>query len=260
MNAQPTSSLEPRIIPCLLLKNLGLVKGVKFKDHRYVGDPINAVRIFNSKEVDEILFLDITATQENRIPSPEFIQRIADQCLVPFAVGGGLRTLDQVKQMMGAGAEKVCLNTAALENPKFIEEIAGHFGSQSVMVSLDVKKSFFGVYEIFSRNGTQKIKGSLEATVQRVEAAGAGEILLNCIDRDGTRQGFDLELLRRVAKITFVPMIASGGAGEYGHLKTALTEGHADAVAAGSLFVFHGRRQGVLISYPSVEERKSILL
>ncbi len=253
------AGLEPRIIPCLLLKNLGLVKGRQFKDHRYVGDPINAVQIFNAKEVDEILFLDITATQESRTPAPDFIQRIADQCLVPFAVGGGLRSVADIRKMLNAGAEKVCINTAALENETFIKQAADAFGSQSVIVSLDVKKSFWGTLEVYVRCGSKKVKGTPLELARWVEAQGAGEILLNSIDRDGSREGFDLKLINEISQAVSVPVIACGGAGSNDDFRQALREGHADAVAAGSLFVFHGRRQGVLISYPSAQEKAEIL-
>lgn len=250
--------LRPRVIPCLLLRNLGLVKGVGFKDHRYVGDPINAVQIFNSKEVDEILFLDITATAENRIPSPDLIQRIADQCLVPFAVGGGIKSLADAKALLSSGAEKICLNTAALENPNLIRQIADTFGSQSVIVSIDIKKGFWGRYDAYIRCGSQKISGSPIELARLAEDHGAGEVLITSIDRDGTRQGYDLDLIRSVSESVSIPTIAGGGAGSYEDLTLALRDAKADAVAAGSLFVFHGRRQAVLISYPSAEEHDTI--
>jgi cyclase len=250
--------LRPRVIPCLLLKGEGLYKGSKFRDHRYIGDPINAVQIFNTKESDEILFLDISATAEGRITSPETIQRIADQCLIPFAVGGGIRSIEDAKKILSSGAEKVCLNTAALENPSLIRQIADTFGSQSIVVSIDVKKSFLGGYGVYTRCGSRKISGKLTETAQQVEAQGAGEILLNNIDLDGTRQGFDLGLIQTIVDSVSIPVIAAGGAGSYSDLRQALVQAKADAVAAGSLFVFHGRRQAVLISYPSPEEHKEI--
>jgi imidazole glycerol-phosphate synthase subunit HisF len=251
--------LQPRIIPCLLLRGHGLVKGVRFSNHRYVGDPINVVQIFNAKEVDEILFLDIAATTEGRTTPPGAIQRIADQCLFPFAVGGGIRTLAQARAILGAGAEKVCLNTAAFETPNLVREIADTFGAQSVIVSIDVRKGPFRREEVYVRCGTRKLPGTAEEAAAKMATLGAGEILLNSIDRDGARQGYDIELLRRVACAVSVPVIAAGGAGTYDHLAEALSAGQADAVAAGSLFVFHGRRQAVLITYPTAQERTEIL-
>lgn len=248
--------LEPRIIPCLLLKGKGLVKGAQFKNHRYVGDPINAVQIFNSKEVDEIIFLDIEATKNGRIPDPEFIQKIADQCLVPFAVGGGIRSLEDARKILRSGAEKVCLNSAAWESPQLITEIAEEFGSQSIVVSLDYKKNLWGKKEAYIKCGTQKIKGSLEELAQLAEKQGAGELLLNSIDRDGSREGYEIDLIRDVSKNLKIPVIAQGGAGSEDDLKEVLQ--HTDAAAAGSLFVFHGRRQGVLISYPAKEQLRVI--
>lgn len=251
--------LRPRVIPCLLLKGAGLVKGVAFKDHRYVGDPINAVQIFNSKEVDEILFLDITATDENRVPSAEMIQRIADQCLVPFAVGGGIRSVSQIQAILAAGAEKVCLNTGAVECPGLVQEAAKAFGSQSVIVSIDVKKNFWGKQEAYVRCGQRKSGMSPVELARKLESEGAGEILVNSIDRDGSREGYDLNLIQSISEAVSIPVIAAGGAGHYEHLQQAIQIGKADAVAAGSLFVFHGRRQAVLISYPSSEEHDRII-
>ncbi len=250
--------LKPRVIPCLLLRDQGLVKGVRYQDHRYIGDPINAVHIFNAKEVDEIIFLDIAATAQGRIPDPEMIQRIADQCLVPFAVGGGIRTVDDAAKILSSGAEKVCLNSAAFDRPGLVTEIAARFGSQSIVVSIDVKKNFFGKYEVYTHCGTQKKPGTPEEWATAFEEAGAGELLLNVIDKDGTREGFDLKILQKMHGTVNIPVIASCGAGSAEHLRAALVEGKAHAVAAGSFFVFHGRRQAVLISYPDEAELNSI--
>jgi cyclase len=246
--------LLPRVIPVLLLQGKGLVKGIKFKDHRYVGDPINAVQIFNTKQVDELIFLDISATKEKRIPDLELVQSISDQCLMPFALGGGISTLEDAKQILGAGAEKVCLNTYALENPSLISQIANTFGNQSVVVSIDVKRNIFGKYQIFSRNASKLISKDLIQIVGLVQESGAGEIMINDIDNDGVCDGYDLELLREVTMNAKVPVIACGGAWENQHLKDAIEKSHVSAVAAGSKFVFHGRRKAVLISYPSIEE------
>jgi len=242
--------LLPRVIVVLLLKDSELYKGINFKDYKYIGDPINAVQIFNTKEVDEILFLDITATKENRITSPQFIQQVADQCLMPFSVGGGIKSVDDVKTIIAAGAEKVCLNTYALENENLITESAKIFGAQSIIVSIDIKKNWRGHYHVYSRCGSKLISKDLFATVKNIENAGAGEIVINNIDLDGTMQGFDLEILSKVVEIINIPVIACGGAGKEKHLKEAIEISHVSAAAAGSLFVFHGPRRAVLISYP----------
>jgi len=246
--------LLPRIIPVLLLSGKGLVKGIQFQNHVYIGDPVNAVQIFNTKEVDEILFLDILATRENRIMSPDYIQQIANQCLVPFGVGGGIRTLEDAHAILSSGAEKVCLNTAAMHNPKLIGEIANRFGRQSVVVSLDVRRTRSGTYEAYASCGTQRVSTDAVQLAKQLESAGAGEILVNSIDRDGTGSGYDLEILRQVRDIVHIPVIGSGGAGTLDHLKQGLQEGRASAAAAGSQFVLHGKRRAVLISFPSKEE------
>lgn len=247
-------SLLPRIIPVLLLKGRGLVKGIQFKNHKYVGDPINAVQIFNTKQVDELFFLDITATKENRIPPLDLIQKIADQCLMPFGVGGGIKSVEDARAILNSGAEKVCLNSYALENPKIIEEISKTFGSQSIVVSIDIKKNFFGKTVVTTRNGKKKLKMDLIQILKVVQNSGAGEILLNNIERDGTCEGYDLEILRNVSDNVSIPVIACGGACELNHLRDGLTKGKASAVAAGSMFVLHGRRKAVLISYPDKDE------
>lgn len=248
----------PRIIPCLLLKGKGLVKGVKFKNHTYVGDPINAIRIFNEKEVDELIFLDITATAGKRVPPLDLVQTIADQCLMPFAVGGGITTLEQARDIFSRGAEKVCINTALIERPEIVTEISETFGAQAMVAVIDYKKNRLGRYGTYIRCGRKSIgRDPVELAVE-MEARGAGEILLNAIDRDGTQSGYDLEMLKQVSDAVQVPVIACGGAGGKEDLGAALKEGGASAAAAGSLFVFHGRRRAVLINFPSREEREWI--
>lgn len=249
--------LLPRIIPCLLLKGQGLVKGIQFANHKYIGDPINAVQIFNTMEADEIIFLDINATAENRIPDLNLIQKIADQCLMPFGVGGGIKTVTDARKILSAGAEKVCINTEALENPKVITAISQEFGNQSLVVSLDIKRKN-NTFEIYTRCGKRLISNNLEKTIKMLEEHGVGEILVNSIDKDGTMTGYDLDLLKNVVSHTSVPVIACGGAGSIDDLKSCLKESHVSAVAAGSLFVFHGPRKAVLISYPNQNELEYI--
>lgn len=250
--------LLPRVIPCLLLKGLGLVKGVQFKDHRYIGDPMNAVQIFNTMEADEMLFLDIMATAENRIPDLDLIQKIADQSLMPFGVGGGIQNVTHIRDILRAGAEKVCLNTYALKNPDLITEAANIFGRQSLVVSIDIKKHKKGHYEVYTNCGTELFSEDLQGTCDLMQEKGAGEILLNSIDRDGTMQGYDLEIIKEIAQRIKVPLIVCGGAGTLNDLKDAIQIGHASAAAAGSMFVFHGPRRAVLISYPDKKELQTI--
>lgn len=250
--------IRPRVIPCLLLKNEGLVKTVKFKEPKYLGDPINIVRIFNDKEVDELIFLDILATTENRRPNFELLAKITGECFMPLGYGGGIRDLNDVKKLLAIGVEKFVLNTSAVENPSLVREAADHAGSQAVVISIDVKKTLFGKHEVFTRagkkgTGLDPVKFAIE-----MEKQGAGEIFVNSIDRDGTMQGYDLDLIGRVAESVSVPVVACGGAGNVGHLAQAVRAG-ASAAAAGSMFVFQGPLRGVLISYPAQAELKRVM-
>lgn len=250
--------LLPRVIPVLLLSGKGLVKGVQFGKHSYIGDPINTVQIFNAKEVDELIFLDITATAEKRITSRDVIQRIADQCLMPFSVGGGIKTIKDIRDILSAGAEKVCLNTAAMENPSIIRQASDIFGRQSIIVSIDVRPNKKGGYDVYSRCGTKKIGMEPLTVALQMAELGAGEIMLHFIDRDGTMTGYDLPLLKLVCQSVSVPVIACGGAGNLEHLREGISIGMASAVAAGSFFVFQGSRRAVLISYPNKKEMQFI--
>ena len=247
--------IRPRVIPCLLLKNEGLVKTVKFKDPKYLGDPINIVRIFNDKEVDELIFLDITATVENRPPNFEILGKITSECFMPLGYGGGIRTLEDVRKLLAIGVEKIVLNTSAVENPSLIRAAADYAGSQAVVTSMDVKKTMFGKYEVYTRGGRKATGLDPVKFAVEMEKQGAGELFLNSIDRDGTMQGYDLELVRRVADSVTVPVVACGGAGNIQHLAEAIQAG-ASAAAAGSMFVFQGPLRGVLISYPAQQELK----
>ncbi|GFK94188.1 Imidazole glycerol phosphate synthase subunit HisF [Fundidesulfovibrio magnetotacticus] len=250
--------LLARVIPVLLLSGRGLVKGERFSGHRYLGDPINTVKIFDAKEVDELIILDIDATREHRLPPLELVQQVADQCLMPFGVGGGIRSVEDARRILEAGAEKVCLNTHALENPDLVSAIARDFGCQSVCVSLDVKKNWFGKPEVRTRCGSKAVSKDPVETARRMEQAGAGEIMVHCVDRDGTMQGYDIPLIQSVARAVEIPVIAAGGAGTVQDLRQAIAEGGASAAAAGAMFVFHGRRRAVLVSYPSKEELREI--
>jgi len=249
---------RPRIIPCLLLKNKGLVKTVRFKDPTYIGDPINAVKIFNDKQADELVFLDITATSENRTISLDLVRKLSDECFMPFAVGGGFNKIGQIKNAFKFGAEKVCINSAAITNTDLIKEASKIFGNQSIIACMDVKKNLFGKYQVHTHAGTKNTKLDPVQIALELEKAGAGEIFLNSVDKDGTMQGYDIELIKRVAQKVNVPLIACGGAGTLTHFVDAVKLGKASAVAAGSMFVFHGRRRAVLITYPTNEEIRAI--
>jgi len=249
----------PRIIPVLLLKDKGLVKTVKFKKPRYIGDPINAVKIFNDLKADELIFLDITASKENRCLSTEIIKDIGDEAFMPFGVGGGISKVEQIEQLLKAGAEKAIINTQAVKNPQLIEEATKIFGSQSIVVSIDIKKSLFGKYQVWINDGSENTKKNPVELAKQAEEFGAGEIIINSIDFDGMMTGYDIKLLKSIANEVTVPVVACGGAGNLEHLKKAYYEGNAHALAAGSLFVFHGSRRAVLINYPSKIEIRQIL-
>lgn len=242
----------------MLIQKGGLVKSVRFKDHKYVGDPINAVKIFNEKEVDEIAILDISATEERRGPDIPRIKEIASEAFMPLSYGGGIARLDEIKALITAGIEKVVLNTVAFANPGLIEEGARYFGSQSIVVSIDVKKNLFGKYRSYVQNGSKSTGLDPVAFARQMERAGAGELILNSIDRDGTFGGFDTELVRQVSAAVNIPVVALGGAATVNDFVQAAKSG-ASAVAAGSMFVFQGPHRAVLISYPSQTNLKAKL-
>ncbi|MBO6719055.1 MAG: imidazole glycerol phosphate synthase subunit HisF [Rhizobiaceae bacterium] len=245
---------RPRVIPCLLLRGHGLVKTRKFKDAVYVGDPVNAVRIFSEKEADELTLLDIDASREGRGPNFELIEEIAGECLMPIGYGGGISSFDQVRQLIRSGVEKVIINSAAaLGSMAVISEAAAAFGSQAVVGAVDVRHRLLQGYKIAAKSGTQEIGSRLEDHVRALVDAGAGEIFVNNIDADGTMAGFDLGLVRRVADSVDVPVVACGGAGTLEHLSQAIHVGGASAVSAGSMFVFHGKHRAVLINYNPTE-------
>ena len=243
-----------RIIPCLLLRNKGLVKTVKFRESAYVGDPINTVKIFNEKEVDEIFFLDIDATKTSSEPPYDLIERIASECFMPFAYGGGIKSLEQMDKIIKSGAEKIIINTSAFLKKNFIKEAVRQFGSSTIAVSIDVKKEFFKRNIVFIKGGTQSTGRNPVDYAKEIENEGAGEILINSIDRDGTMEGYDIELIKSVSQAVRIPIIACGGAGKMDDFRLAVKEGGASAAAAGSFFVFHGKRRAVLITYPEYSE------
>jgi imidazole glycerol-phosphate synthase subunit HisF len=250
--------LRTRVMPCLLLRNRGLVKTVRFKNATYVGDPINTVRIYNQMEVDELIFLDITATREGKDPQFKLVAEIASECFMPFTYGGGIRTIDDIAKVHNLGAEKVAFNSAAAETPELVTQAARRFGSQAVIVSMDVKRKLFGRYAVYTGSGATNTGHDPVTYAKQMEARGAGELLLTSIDQDGTFDGYDLELIGQVANAVGIPVIACGGAGKTDDFAAAVAAG-ASAVAAGSMVVFQGRNRSVLINFPSRAELEAVL-
>ena len=249
---------RPRIIPCLLLKGAGLVKTIKFGEPKYIGDPMNAVKIFNDLKADELVFLDIDASKESRTVSFELVKKIGDEAFMPFSVGGGIKNTEDIKKLFSAGVEKVVINTGALENDGLIKKGADIFGSQSIIASIDVKKDANGDYSVFSHGGTKDTGLEPVYAAIKMEKLGAGEILINSIDNDGTMEGYDLALIKRITAAVKIPVIAIGGAGGLNDFALAIYKGRASAVAAGSMFVYSGKNRGILINYPDREELEEI--
>jgi imidazole glycerol-phosphate synthase subunit HisF len=227
-----------RVMPTLLFKDVGLVKGVAFDSWRRVGSAMQAVKVYNMREVDELVYLDITATNDGRPPDFETVDDLADECFMPLTVGGGVRTVEHVRRLLKVGADKVAINSAAVEQPALIREIADRFGSQCVVVSIDARRRADGTYESYTHAGRRPVGKDPAALAKDAEAMGAGEVLLTSIDRDGTLQGYDVELTRLVSDAVSIPVIASGGAGTYAHMAEVLRGGRASAVAAASMYHF----------------------
>jgi imidazole glycerol-phosphate synthase subunit HisF len=243
-----------RIIPCLLLNGTGFFKTTKFKDPVYLGDPLNILKIFNEKEVDEVAVLDISATVQNKGPNFTYLQDLASECFMPLAYGGGVKSVEQVQRLFQIGFEKVILNSHALQRPQLIREVADVFGSQSIVVSIDVKKGVLGRMHVCSHGGRQQHRQSPEAWARQAAELGAGEIIINSINRDGTMTGYDLELIRSITSEVSVPVIALGGARNVADFSAAVHEAHASACAAGAMFVFQGPHRAVLINVPPARE------
>ena len=244
---------RPRIIPCLLIDRGKLVKTVRFKNPRYLGDPVNAIKIFNEKEVDELCILDITKNSSKKIDF-ELLKNMSTESFMPLSYGGGIRTLDEAEEIFHIGFEKVTLNTSLVENPSLITNIANRFGSQSVIASIDVKDNIFSQKNCYIRCGTKKIKVKPRELCMMAEGLGAGEILLNSITKDGMMTGYDTALIKEISSSVKIPVIACGGAGKIEHFQDAVVEGGAHAVAGGSIFVYYGAKRAVLISYPTENE------
>jgi len=252
--------LRPRVIPCLLVRNGGLVKTVRFSDAKYVGDPINAVKIFNEKEADELIVLDIDATSEGADLDFRMIANLAVECRMPLCYGGGVKTVDQARKIIGLGVEKVAISSAAVENPGLVSSIADEIGSQSVVVVLDVKKRLPSAdYEVWTHNGRKCTGLSPIEMAKRAESLGAGEIVVNSIDHDGQMKGYDLELATRVRHAINLPMTMLGGAGSLADIGHLISACGVVGAAAGSLFVFKGTYKAVLINYPSASQREELI-
>ena len=252
--------LKSRITPCLLVRNKGLVKTVKFKEGKYVGDPINAVRIFNEKKVDELIVLDIDATVKRSEPNYKMIENLASECRMPLCYGGGVKTAEQAERILSLGVEKVAISSAAIENPEIITEIAEQAGSQSVIVVLDVKKRRFGNrYDVLTHNGTKNTKLCPFELVGRLENLGVGEFVINSIDQDGVMKGYDQSLIQNIYETINVPMTALGGAGSLNDIEDLVKKYGIIGAAAGSLFVFKGIFKAVLINYPDPKTKQQLL-
>ncbi|CAM5572154.1 imidazole glycerol phosphate synthase subunit HisF [Mycolicibacterium aubagnense] len=250
--------LRPRIVPCLLVHGGGLVKTIGFKDPKYVGDPINAVKIFNEKEADELIVLDIDASAEGREPNFKMISDLAVECRMPLCYGGGVKTAEQAKRIIGLGVEKVAISSAAAENPQLISQISDEIGRQSMVVVLDVRKKAGG-YEVWTHNGKRNTGRSVIDLAQEAERNGAGEIVVNSIDNDGQMKGYDLDLARQIRKAVTIPMSVLGGAGSLKDIGALLGACGVIGAAAGSLFVFKGVYRAVLINYPNSTQKDEII-
>ncbi len=252
--------LHPRIIPCLLVHKKGLVKTVKFRDHKYVGDPINAVKIFNEKEVDELIVLDIDASREQKEPDYSLIEKLAVECRMPLCYGGGINSAEQAQKIFNLGLEKIAISSAAVENPGLVSEIAERVGNQSVVVVLDAKrKTLSSKYEIYIHNGTRQTGLDPFDFAVKMQQAGAGEIVINSIDRDGMMSGYDQDLINRMREVITTPLTVLGGVGSLEDIGGMIHEHGIVGVAAGSLFVFKGKFKAVLINYPTSAEKETLM-
>ncbi|WP_201189583.1 AglZ/HisF2 family acetamidino modification protein [Pseudomonas fluorescens] len=252
--------LRPRVIPCLLIQDGGLVKTVKFKDPKYVGDPINAVKIFNEKEADELIVIDIDATVNGVEPNYQQIAKLAAECRMPLCYGGGIRSAEQAKKIIALGVEKVAISSAALDNPGLITQIAEEIGSQSVVVVLDYKSRLLSkVCDVWTHNGTRNTKRNVLEVALEVEKLGAGEIVINSINNDGRMKGYDIDLALELRKAVHVPITVLGGAGSLEDIRSVVSACGVVGVAAGSLFVFKGSYRAVLISYPSAKQKDELI-
>ena len=251
--------LQTRIIPCLLLCGGSLVKTVNFKKPAYIGDPVNTARIFNELEVDELVLLDIEATNKNKKPDFKILAELANECFMPLAYGGGINNFEDAKKIFKIGIEKVVINTISYSNPSFITELAEHFGNQAVVASIDVKRNMFGKYHVFSNSGTKKQKIDPVSWAKDLERLGAGEILLTAIHQEGTWNGFDINIIEKISNAVNIPVIANGGAALIDDIGKAVKVGGASAVSLGSMVVYQNKGMGVLVNFPETEKLNRVL-
>lgn len=251
--------IRTRVIPCLQLIDQSLVKTVKFKDYGYIGDPINTVRIFNELEVDELCFLDIRATLENREPNLKILKEIANECFMPLSYGGGLKNFNTVKEIFAIGFEKVVVNTHGYRNPQFITQLAEHFGNQAIIGSIDIKRNFLGGYHAFVNDGQEKTKLNPVEWAVELENLGAGELLITSMDKDGTWEGYDTEIIKKITNSVKIPVIANGGAGTIQHIGDVVKRGNVSAAAVGSMVVYQKKGMGVLVNFPDKMKLNEVL-
>ena len=245
--------IKPRIIPCLLLDNQDLVKTIKFSKKKYIGDPLNTLRIFNELEADELIILDIYASKNNKEPDFDFIKEIVSEAFMPLAVGGGIKSLDHASKLINLGVEKVIINTSVLNSFDLIESISNKFGSQSVIISIDFKKSFFGNYHIYNHVSKKKLNIDISNYIKQAIEKGAGECFFNLVDKDGMCNGYDVDFIKQFSKKISTPIIVCGGANKMEDFKYAIESG-ADACAAGSMFIYKGNHKAVMINYPKYND------
>lgn len=248
-----------RVIPVLLLQDGGLVKTKQFSSPTYIGDPVNAIRIFNDKEVDELVFLDIDASKANRPPDFDLLAEIASECFMPLGYGGGVSSMEHVERLFKIGLEKIIFNSVSFKNPNLITEVSKSVGNQSVVVSIDVTTNWRGKKKLYSHSEKKHYDENIVEFAKKMESLGAGEIILNSVKRDGIMGGYDIELIKEVSNNISIPLVACGGAGSLRDIKSVINNGDASAAAAGSFFVFHGPHKAVLINYPNPKKVRDIL-
>jgi cyclase len=248
--------LRTRVIPCLLLKDESLVKTVKFKEYNYVGDPVNTVRIFNELEVDELMFLDIFSSKENRDINFKILKEIANECFMPLSYGGNIKNIEDAKKVFKIGFEKIVINSHSYNNLTFIKELSKYFGKQSIIGSIDVKRTFFGKQKAYSHQGKKQQKVEVTKWAKELENAGVGELLITSIDREGSWKGYDIELIKSITDLVQIPVIANGGCGKVEHIQEIVMKANASACAVGSMVVYQKKGMGVLVNFPNIRNSK----
>ena len=246
--------LNTRVIPVLLLRDGGLVKGSQFQNHKYVGDPINAIKIYNEKEVDELIFLDISATRKGCDIDFDLIASMASEAFMPLGYGGGIHSVDQIRKLFSLGMEKVIINSSAFHDPTLISKASALAGAQSIVVSMDVKKTLLGGYEVYVENATRRTKINAVDYAKKMQDLGAGELIVCSINNEGTANGYDIKLLESVSSVVNIPVVALGGAGKIQDFVKVISKTDVSACAAGDLFTFYGKHKAVLITYPEYDE------